>query len=900
MKRKIKNTMGVDRLLFTFPYFYKTPHFFAVYLIKTLLVCLLCGSAMVYAATELNIGVNITALFFFSVVVCTISALLFTAFNENIVVLVVLIGSILLILINQDMLTQSVKLFINKMTCIANDVPLDSIAAFPLSYEEHYLAKQVDIIYPIAAFLSFFCSTFVITNYGVHYFAAGFAVILTIPAFISGNASFDFSLVLFIASFAAMEVFLASYNAEGRLNGTTKKKNQLQKELKKANGVTFVGNLRYLKATIYEYGKYLSNAVTMFVAVLLTLCITVLAVPQDAAMNPQQLLDALADTANNVGDFFGDLFGLSTIDSNGFFTADGAEDINISNEINIGNPSNGKSQILNVTLDIPSDKLYLRGDIGYEFTGNSWKSISAFDYSDYNYVSGSLTDALSSYSTDLGYRNFRQYAAVLGDFADSYFGVQTVKIDYLKKTNVLLMPLAPLELNFRDNENYNCTGDFVTNTLGKRWISSFETVALYPKLSHDMTDYSNVLSSVETADMVLKLPIDEIDYYNGTSAYEQFITDVYTAVPNSEEKNITRFLTQHSSLISDVRWENCTFDYERCFYAASIAESICNYFHENFKYSLTADNTSDSNTKLGNFLFDTKSGHCALYASAMTLMMRSLGYPARYVTGYVVGGEGDEYKITENGYEFPVYENNLHAWVEVWLDGVGWMPFDPTPAAETIGGSSAIVTEHTTAVTTTPPVVTTARPHEVTTERTPSGEDITTSMRPDTSASGTNGFPTVLITILIVVAAAAAATILLWSLWKLNKRLERNEKNAMAYYKSTEPLTATRQMLRFMLRLLSIYGMRKASSEAPLEFARRVDREVKLDFKITCESIMPIFEKVEFDNAEKLTITDDERRVVYLYIKKITSYVVGSNKNTVKRWIMRYRLFRKINIRKGI
>lgn len=80
------------------------------------------------------------------------------------------------------------------------------------------------------------------------------------------------------------------------------------------------------------------------------------------------------------------------------------------------------------------------------------------------------------------------------------------------------------------------------------------------------------------------------------------------------------------------------------------------------------------------FLLETRTGHCEYFASAMVLMLRSQGIPARFVTGYL----GGEYNPLE-GY-YVVRQNNAHAWVEAYLPDLGWQSFDPTPPAGRPGG----------------------------------------------------------------------------------------------------------------------------------------------------------------------------------------------------------------------
>lgn len=73
------------------------------------------------------------------------------------------------------------------------------------------------------------------------------------------------------------------------------------------------------------------------------------------------------------------------------------------------------------------------------------------------------------------------------------------------------------------------------------------------------------------------------------------------------------------------------------------------------------------------FLFEQKEGYCTYFASSMAVMGRCLGIPTRYVEGFYV-----DYKDKDGSY-YTVKNSDAHAWVEVYFDGVGWIPFEPTP-----------------------------------------------------------------------------------------------------------------------------------------------------------------------------------------------------------------------------
>ncbi|EMA61927.1 transglutaminaseTgpA domain-containing protein [Halorubrum lipolyticum] len=86
-------------------------------------------------------------------------------------------------------------------------------------------------------------------------------------------------------------------------------------------------------------------------------------------------------------------------------------------------------------------------------------------------------------------------------------------------------------------------------------------------------------------------------------------------------------------------------------------------------YSLDTPEPGDD--VVDEFLFEMESGYCVYFAASMTEMLRTQGIPARYATGYARAS-------IEDGVE-EVTADRAHAWVEVYIDGVGWVTLDPTP-----------------------------------------------------------------------------------------------------------------------------------------------------------------------------------------------------------------------------
>jgi transglutaminase-like putative cysteine protease len=91
-----------------------------------------------------------------------------------------------------------------------------------------------------------------------------------------------------------------------------------------------------------------------------------------------------------------------------------------------------------------------------------------------------------------------------------------------------------------------------------------------------------------------------------------------------------------------------------------------------FKYTLDT-NLGDSADAITKFLLETRAGFCEQFAASFAAMARSVGLPSRVAVGYQPGTLGQDglYHVTNR---------NAHAWPEVWIEGSGWIPFEPTPA----------------------------------------------------------------------------------------------------------------------------------------------------------------------------------------------------------------------------
>lgn len=154
--------------------------------------------------------------------------------------------------------------------------------------------------------------------------------------------------------------------------------------------------------------------------------------------------------------------------------------------------------------------------------------------------------------------------------------------------------------------------------------------------------------------------------YNGVSVISEVLPerdinkDKYLQLPKTKFENIAAKVNE----ITENKDEK------------SSAEAIMKFLkYGDYKYSLK--NLPITGKPLDDFLFTYKYGNCEYFASAMTLMLRMRGIPARIVGGYIGG------YYNEMGKYYAIPQKNAHVWVEAYFDKKGWVRFDPTPSAGT-------------------------------------------------------------------------------------------------------------------------------------------------------------------------------------------------------------------------
>ena len=146
--------------------------------------------------------------------------------------------------------------------------------------------------------------------------------------------------------------------------------------------------------------------------------------------------------------------------------------------------------------------------------------------------------------------------------------------------------------------------------------------------------------------------------------YEGFIRDHYLQLPSSLPQRV-RDLAQDLTAEAETPVDK--------------ALAIERYLRSDvFTYSQDIDRPPSNGDGVDWFLFDTKTGYSDYFGSAMTVMLRAVGVPARMAAGYAPGEVDPETR------RWIVRDADSHGWTQVYFPGHGWIDFEPTPAWETL------------------------------------------------------------------------------------------------------------------------------------------------------------------------------------------------------------------------
>jgi len=854
-------------------YFNKPPCLIRLFLIRLILLCGLSASALFAVAELYIVGIDmlipcvvtavVTAVlytlssFFPAGVVYFLSlcALGGTILNESIRERLTYFADFILIRLDSRLLKTADFLFHERENISPKQIADGCFTGFIL------IGILISVIYVAAARTRFHSFYTILT------FAA-----LVIPVFTAEIAGFHYSIAFFAAFFAGFCAISSAYDLDGifvfgkaRLAAEAAARNErsYRKRLR------FAILMRKLRSDVPRYLKYSGNS---FIAVLVTFGLVILSsyiIPEGKTFDYEELFTEVQDIgfkiAESIEENFGFSFGGTTTSYDEYFTYEQYGDTG--GGIGISKPTDGERPVLDVTLERNDIPIYLRGDIGVNFTGTEWTAIR----DEYEKLTDSdgikFSDKLDGFYPEMQYRITRQ--KMLNYYnPDDFLPLQKVSVTYRQKTGVVFQPMAAYDLNYKENEHFDSYGDTILRAKNSGGFNTFESLALTPNMSFsELNEFYN--SDWSEREWSIPGGMTNDEYKSYMRIYENFVGTAYTGDQPEVIDNLISTLKNYGYISADMT-------------PMEVADGICRYFKENFSYSLTVDN-GEGEEILDNFLYKTKEGHCALFATAMTMAMREMGHTARYVTGYVASGNGN---YTSDGYLYTLREKDLHAWVEVYCYGIGWLPYDPTAY---ISGYAEI-TEPELTTQTVPftsidfedmnpnesegvtsaedddnPVFEDGESSESTTlppvGTDGSGENNTDHSVEDEVSDENNITPVIIAAVIVLVAVSALVIAVVLFVKKVNAA----EKRILNGFKKKPPYRAVEEMYRLVMLILSKEEL-TPGCEMMTDFAMRVDGSIFLKgTNVFMIDVIDIFTKSEFGNREISPVTEEERALVYKF-----------------------------------
>lgn len=203
-----------------------------------------------------------------------------------------------------------------------------------------------------------------------------------------------------------------------------------------------------------------------------------------------------------------------------------------------------------------------------------------------------------------------------------------------------------------------------------RQDSGYISKKFFGSRSYEFAEYSrNMPGELQRLDSWVYAPVtdEQRRYLEAESVYRDFVYEHYLDI--SSEMNARMNELFHSDGEESAQNESI---YE-------VTQRIRTKLKRSTRYHPTPQKNFAGEDPLLRFLKGKQSGNSAFYASAGVLAFRSFGIPARYAEGYYLDGNQDEELNFDATNGITLTARNTHAWVEVYADGMGWLPVDVTP-----------------------------------------------------------------------------------------------------------------------------------------------------------------------------------------------------------------------------
>ncbi|HEU5139482.1 MAG TPA: transglutaminase domain-containing protein [Bacillales bacterium] len=365
--------------------------------------------------------------------------------------------------------------------------------------------------------------------------------------------------------------------------------------------------------------------------------------------------------------------------------------------------------------------------------------------------------------------------------------------------------------------------------------------------------------SLPSYELTVEVPEFSIDVLKKPAEDPEAIKERYLQLPESLPQRV-RKLTKELTADADNRYAK--------------AESVKDYLQsEEFTYDTKNVGVPGKNEDyVAQFLFETKSGYCDNFSSAMAVMLRTIGIPTRWVKGFTPGSY--EKTLDDGTSVYKVTNANAHSWVEVYFPNSGWVPFEPTKgfidsfnvvqlAEDPEEGS---LDSNTNPETNEP---TPAKPQEKMNQ-----------VRQTGSAGGkltqiSDGIVTPLRVIVIIIVILLLAAVIIY---KTRKRWLPAVFRVLYLRKSGEGVLP--EAYERLLKLLPMYGLTRNENITLREYAVSVDRELGThEMKVLTAN----YEKVRYRGDRSREAWLESRELWESIIRKLTARKESGSTDAFRR-----------------
>lgn len=318
-------------------------------------------------------------------------------------------------------------------------------------------------------------------------------------------------------------------------------------------------------------------------------------------------------------------------------------------------PQYEQEEMLTVKVNfIPEQSIYLRGYYGTDYKKGAW------DTSEEEFNWASLRHGLSGGRAAglLAGLSSSAHASLPGDrlrYELQYTG--------LRNTSAYLPYGADLNTA---RESYKLSGDYVVEK--SRSQESFRFEGWDPRF---LTRNGSERLDDDAESFYLWYNEYVQDQYLETAADIPALTDMVNTIETyAEYRSAMEQLTE-----GDTAAQNAA--------RLRLGGLVAGQLRARASYNLDPGSLPRGTDPIEYFLGENRKGYCVHFASAGVLMLRQLGVPARYVSGYIV--HTSDFTASGGSYVASVKDENAHAWAEIWLDNVGWVPVEMTPGYNDAG-----------------------------------------------------------------------------------------------------------------------------------------------------------------------------------------------------------------------